>query len=107
MKKVAQQEKKVSGREVRLMKSLLQSANKRKKLETEKKAEAKVRPLDKKKGKSVKNRSFEHSSLAVSTSGLRKKTADGLAVFSEEELGIGKPDAGGTALCPFDCDSCF
>nr|GLL20540.1 uncharacterized protein C6G9.01c-like [Ipomoea trifida] len=44
-----------------------------------------------------------------STSGLRsrKRTGDGLAIYSEEELGIGKADAGGTPLCPFDCDCCF
>ncbi|XP_057793314.1 uncharacterized protein C6G9.01c [Salvia miltiorrhiza] len=92
------------------------AGKKRKRLETEKKAEdekpakvaaATVRPLDKKKGKSIKSRSFKQSSSAVGYSQSRKKTADGLSVFSEEELGIGKPDAGGTALCPFDCDCCF
>ncbi|KAL1547517.1 stress response protein [Salvia divinorum] len=115
VERVAQQEKKVSvqkrkGSEI----DEIFAAKKRKKLETEKKAEAKakvaaskVRPPDKKKGKSLKSRSSEQSSFAVSTSGPRKKTADGLAVFSEEELGIGKPDAGGTALCPFDCGCCF
>ncbi|CAA2979195.1 Hypothetical predicted protein [Olea europaea subsp. europaea] len=36
-----------------------------------------------------------------------KKTGDGLTVYTEEELGIGKPDAGGTRLCPFDCNCCF
>ncbi|KAL0431253.1 UNVERIFIED_CONTAM: hypothetical protein Sradi_0751300 [Sesamum radiatum] len=37
----------------------------------------------------------------------RKKTADGLAVYTEDELGIGNPEAGGTSLCPFDCNCCF
>nr|XP_043627730.1 uncharacterized protein C6G9.01c [Erigeron canadensis] len=37
----------------------------------------------------------------------RRKTADGLTIYREEELGFGKPDAGGTRLCPFDCDCCF
>ncbi|XP_073296395.1 uncharacterized protein [Primulina huaijiensis] len=37
----------------------------------------------------------------------RKKTSDGLAIYTEEELSFGKPDAGGTRLCPFDCDCCF
>lgn len=92
------------------------AGKKRKRLENEKKAEdekptkaapANVRPLDKKKGNSVKTRPFKPNSSAVGTSQSRKKTADGLSVFSEEELGIGKPDAGGTALCPFDCDCCF
>lgn len=37
----------------------------------------------------------------------RKKTGDGLAIYTEEELGIGDADAGGTPLCPFDCSCCF
>ncbi|VFQ97713.1 unnamed protein product [Cuscuta campestris] len=37
----------------------------------------------------------------------RKKTGDGFTVYTEEELGINKADAGGTRLCPFDCDCCF
>ncbi|KAJ4833276.1 hypothetical protein Tsubulata_013206 [Turnera subulata] len=37
----------------------------------------------------------------------RKKTGDGLNVYTEEELGFNKADAGGTRLCPFDCDCCF
>lgn len=37
----------------------------------------------------------------------RRRTNDGLAIFSEEELGINKTDAGGTPLCPFDCSCCF
>lgn len=37
----------------------------------------------------------------------RKKTADGLSIYTEEELGFGEPDAGGSRLCPFDCDCCF
>ncbi|KAL8209862.1 hypothetical protein R6Q57_006594 [Mikania cordata] len=36
----------------------------------------------------------------------RRKTADGLAIYTEEELGFGKADAGGTPLCPFDCECC-
>ncbi|CAN4105161.1 unnamed protein product [Withania somnifera] len=37
----------------------------------------------------------------------RKKTADGFSLYTEEELGIGKSNAGGTPLCPFDCHCCF
>lgn len=37
----------------------------------------------------------------------RKRTAEGLVIYSAEELGVGKADAGGTTLCPFDCDCCF
>ncbi|KAL8495302.1 hypothetical protein ACS0TY_019453 [Phlomoides rotata] len=41
------------------------------------------------------------------TSRSQRKTADGLSLYTEEELGFGKSDAGGTPLCPFDCDCCF
>ncbi|KAG8062214.1 hypothetical protein GUJ93_ZPchr0003g17155 [Zizania palustris] len=37
----------------------------------------------------------------------RRRTADGLAIYSADELRFGKVDAGGTPLCPFDCDCCF
>ncbi|PKA58698.1 hypothetical protein AXF42_Ash008985 [Apostasia shenzhenica] len=37
----------------------------------------------------------------------RMRTADRLAIYSAEELGIGNPEAGGTPLCPFDCSCCF
>ncbi|KAI3703701.1 hypothetical protein L1987_73895 [Smallanthus sonchifolius] len=36
----------------------------------------------------------------------RRRTADGLTIYTEEELGFGKADAGGTRLCPFDCECC-
>lgn len=37
----------------------------------------------------------------------RRRTGDGLAIYSAEELGFGNSNAGGTPLCPFDCDCCF
>lgn len=37
----------------------------------------------------------------------RKKTADGLTVYGEDELKWNTKDAGGTPLCPFDCDCCY
>ncbi|XP_054784841.1 uncharacterized protein C6G9.01c-like [Prosopis cineraria] len=40
-------------------------------------------------------------------SGPRKTTEDGLAIYTEEELGINKAEAGTTPLCPFDCSCCF
>ncbi|KAG6408492.1 hypothetical protein SASPL_131505 [Salvia splendens] len=102
---VAEQEKKVSNQKGKRKGSEIDeifAANKRKRVESEKKAEAETKAKSKvaaanlkKKEKSMKSRSFEFS---AGTSGPRKRTADGLAVFSEEELGIGKPDAGGTAF---------
>ncbi|KAG6508304.1 uncharacterized protein C6G9.01c-like [Zingiber officinale] len=41
------------------------------------------------------------------TPGRRRRTADGLAIYSADELGWGKADVGGTPLCPFDCSCCF
>ncbi|TQE05210.1 hypothetical protein C1H46_009189 [Malus baccata] len=37
----------------------------------------------------------------------KKRTQDGLAVYTEDELGINNADAGNTPLCPFDCSCCF
>ncbi|XP_020582417.1 uncharacterized protein C6G9.01c-like [Phalaenopsis equestris] len=37
----------------------------------------------------------------------RRRTGEGFAIYSEEELGIGNQDSGNTALCPFDCSCCF
>ncbi|CAI7752724.1 unnamed protein product [Closterium sp. NIES-53] len=36
-----------------------------------------------------------------------KRTEEGYRVYKEEELGWNKKSAGGTALCPFDCECCF
>ncbi|BDA45706.1 Uncharacterized protein C6G9.01c at C-terminar half [Coccomyxa sp. Obi] len=35
----------------------------------------------------------------------RRKTADGLTLYTEDELNFGK--GGDTPLCPFDCKCCF
>eukprot|EP00252_Welwitschia_mirabilis_P017916 TRINITY_DN3996_c0_g1_i1.p1 TRINITY_DN3996_c0_g1~~TRINITY_DN3996_c0_g1_i1.p1 ORF type:complete len:156 (+),score=31.34 TRINITY_DN3996_c0_g1_i1:189-656(+) len=37
----------------------------------------------------------------------RRRTNDGYAIYSEEEIGLNKKNAGGTPLCPFNCDCCF
>ncbi|KAK1550670.1 hypothetical protein Q3G72_022845 [Acer saccharum] len=37
----------------------------------------------------------------------RKRSEDELVVYTEEELGINKADAGNTPLCPFDCSCCY
>lgn len=36
----------------------------------------------------------------------RKQTEEGYAIYTEDELGLGRK-AGGTPLCPFDCECCF
>jgi hypothetical protein len=43
-------------------------------------------------------------STTTTTTG-RRYTEDGLPIYTEEELNIGK--GGGTPLCPFDCNCCF
>lgn len=57
---------------------------------------------NKKKIKKESKNSGEEGSLRK-----RRKTADGLSIYSAEELGVGNPNAGGTALCPFDCSCCY
>uniref|UniRef100_A0A1J3HEA9 Uncharacterized protein C6G9.01c n=1 Tax=Noccaea caerulescens TaxID=107243 RepID=A0A1J3HEA9_NOCCA len=37
----------------------------------------------------------------------RKRTEDGLPLFTEDELGINKANAGGTRRCPFKCLCCL
>ncbi|WOK97689.1 hypothetical protein Cni_G06397 [Canna indica] len=44
---------------------------------------------------------------SIEARGRRRRTADGFAIYSADELGFGKADAGGTPLCPFDCSCCF
>ncbi|KAK6152974.1 hypothetical protein DH2020_012613 [Rehmannia glutinosa] len=44
--------------------------------------------------KSGKSKSLKENGLAGPTSRPRKKTSDGLTIYSEEELGIGKAEAG-------------
>ncbi|CAM8961270.1 unnamed protein product [Rhodiola kirilowii] len=36
-----------------------------------------------------------------------RKKSSGVKIYTEEELGLNRSDAGGTPLCPFDCDCCF
>lgn len=37
----------------------------------------------------------------------RKRTEEGYAIYTEDELGLGRKGGGDTDLCPFDCDCCF
>ena len=38
---------------------------------------------------------------------MRKRTEDGLAIYTKEELKMNLPGSGMTDDCPFDCDCCF
>ncbi|KAH7533036.1 hypothetical protein FEM48_Zijuj04G0087300 [Ziziphus jujuba var. spinosa] len=60
-----------------------------------------------KKMKKKNDKRFKDEDPADSSSRPRKKMQDGLNIYTEEELGINKGDAGGTPLCPFDCSCCF
>ncbi|KAL9230376.1 hypothetical protein vseg_005738 [Gypsophila vaccaria] len=58
--------------------------------------------------KKKKKSKVSAESEAVNTgSRPRRRTNDGLVIYSAEELGINKKDAGETADCPFDCSCCF
>lgn len=87
------------------------AGKKRKKSEAEKadKPEAVTkRPKQTKKNTKKKTKKPEDTGdFADPPSRPRKTTEDGLAIYTEDELGINKADAGNTPLCPFDCSCCF
>lgn len=37
----------------------------------------------------------------------RKRTEEGYAVYTADELGLGRRGGGDTDLCPFDCECCY
>ncbi|XP_054819038.1 uncharacterized protein C6G9.01c-like [Prosopis cineraria] len=74
---------------------------------TEKSADVTKRPKKIKKNMKKKTKRSDAGDFADPPSRPRKTTDDGLAIFSEEELGINRADAGNTPLCPFDCSCCF
>ncbi|KAJ6406463.1 hypothetical protein OIU84_010059 [Salix udensis] len=85
------------------------SAKKRKKPEQKKVDKANVNGEEKPKltTKKKKSKEDEKGRSTDPPSRSRKKTEDGLTIYTEEELGFSKSSGGGTALCPFDCDCCF
>ena len=56
-------------------------------------------------GPSEDDDAFADSRGAIADS-KRKRTEEGFRILTEEELGLDRPDAGETDLCPFDCDCC-
>ncbi|KAK1310802.1 hypothetical protein QJS10_CPA08g01885 [Acorus calamus] len=70
-----------------------------------KKKISKDKPTKKKKKKKSSSKGEEGETKVSDRP--RRRTGDGLAIYSAEELGFGKSDAGGTPLCPFDCSCCF
>ncbi|GAU32541.1 hypothetical protein TSUD_64360 [Trifolium subterraneum] len=86
------------------------AGKKRKKPDVKKtgKANAATKSNDKtKKNEKKKPRRLDESEYVERPSRPRKKTEDGLTIYTEEELGLSKGDAGSTPLCPFDCSCCF
>ncbi|XP_021683917.2 uncharacterized protein C6G9.01c [Hevea brasiliensis] len=86
------------------------SGKKRKKPEKQKNDKANETESDKPKSLKKKKKKTEEDKegrLTDPPSRHRKKTKDGLNIYTEEELGINHSNAGGTPLCPFDCDCCF
>ncbi|QCD84373.1 uncharacterized protein C6G9.01c [Vigna unguiculata] len=63
----------------------------------------------KKKKKIVKRKTdgSDDGEFADRPSRPKRKTEDGFTIYTEDELGINKADAGNTPLCPFDCSCCF
>lgn len=89
------------------------AGQKRKKSEAEKvekpDEDVNKKPKKTKKKKNIKKKTKESDGgdFADPPSHPRKRTEDGLVIYTEEELGINKSDAGSTPLCPFDCSCCF
>ena len=85
------------------------AGKKRKKSEPEKteKPNEDVTGNPKKMKKKKKDKESNDNGFTEPPSRPRKRTNDGFTVYREDELGIDKADAGGTALCPFDCSCCF
>ena len=85
------------------------AGKKRKKSESEKteKPNEEATGNPKKTKKKKKDKGSNDSKFAEPPSWPRKRTNDGFTVYTEEELGIDKSDAGCTPLCPFDCSCCF
>ncbi|XP_050366125.1 uncharacterized protein C6G9.01c [Argentina anserina] len=86
------------------------AGQKRKKAEGEKakkKDEEASEKSNKPKRKKKRDLGFKDGAFVDDASGPKKRTNEGLAIYTEEELGINKADAGSTPLCPFDCDCCF
>ncbi|KAL6296054.1 hypothetical protein ACE6H2_004196 [Prunus campanulata] len=85
------------------------SGKKRKKPETEKAKKPhedgieKPNELNKKK----KDKGIRDDGFGDLPSKPKKRMQDGFAIYTEEELGTNKADAGSTQLCPFDCSCCF
>ncbi|KAF6138213.1 hypothetical protein GIB67_011053 [Kingdonia uniflora] len=91
---------------------IFSSQKKRKKLEAEaqeaeKRKEDDRRTKAKKMNLKKKSKSSKEDAFHEPPSRERKRTVDGLTIFTEEELGFGKSDAGSSGLCPFDCTCCF
>ena len=85
------------------------AGKKRKKSESEKteKPNEEATGNPKKTKKKKKDKGSNDSKFAEPPSRPRKRTNDGFTVYTEDELGIDKSDAGCTPLCPFDCSCCF
>nr|DAD44480.1 TPA_asm: hypothetical protein HUJ06_002710 [Nelumbo nucifera] len=79
------------------------SNKKLKKAEEQQMEKATEDGIEKPKKKKKKNKFPKKDGFVDPPPRERKRTEDGFAIYTEEELGIVKSDAGGTPLCPFDC----
>ncbi|GBG66828.1 hypothetical protein CBR_g70706 [Chara braunii] len=60
-----------------------------------------------KKKKVKKGQAFSAANVLEDATVNRKRTEEGYRVYTEDELRVSRKQAGGTPLCPFDCDCCF
>ncbi|GFR45278.1 hypothetical protein Agub_g6386 [Astrephomene gubernaculifera] len=84
------------------------SAGKKKAQESaaEKRAAEDAEPKDDAPSKKPRVEGSKDDIFGEATGKGRKRTEEGYAIYSEEELGLAKK-GGDTDLCPFDCDCCY
>lgn len=83
------------------------AGKKRKKSDVKKTGKTREATKSNDKTNKKKPKRLDESEFVDRPSRSRKKTEDGLTIYTEEELGLSKGDAGNTPLCPFDCSCCF
>ncbi|KNA21150.1 hypothetical protein SOVF_045920 [Spinacia oleracea] len=80
---------------------------KRKKSEQEKAEKSSNKNEKPLKIKKKLKRSLKENEALNPDSKPRRRTNDGLVIYSEEELKVNSQEGGNTGLCPFDCSCCF
>ncbi|XP_021730124.1 uncharacterized protein C6G9.01c-like [Chenopodium quinoa] len=103
----AQQEKPSAGLKKADEIDIIFASRKRKKAEQGKAERTSNTNEKSKKIKKKMKRSLKENEALNPDSKPRRRTNDGLAIYSEEELRLNSQDGGNTGECPFDCSCCF